>query len=139
MIFRSRVLVAAERPFKARELSAVLQPEFDIVATVELGDDLMRAAEVLRPDVIVTYLELGQLQAAEARQGAARAPYGKLVLVTGSEGFDATRPGLALGASAHVLKSSVADELRLAIHAVLRGKLYLSSSLRQSHSTSEPN
>ena len=51
---RVRVLLADDHPMVAKELCALLQLEFDVIATVGDGDALLAAAEALAPDVIVT-------------------------------------------------------------------------------------
>ena len=51
---RARVILADDHPGVVEDLRAVLEPEFEVVATVGDGNALVAAAETLAPDVIVT-------------------------------------------------------------------------------------
>ena len=51
---RPRVLLAEDNPVMAAELRALLEPELEVVATVADGAALVTAADMARPDVIVT-------------------------------------------------------------------------------------
>ena len=55
---RPRVLLADDHPAVVRDLSAVLQPEFDISATVEIGAALLAKVDALSPDVMVTNITM---------------------------------------------------------------------------------
>jgi DNA-binding NarL/FixJ family response regulator len=131
MVSRARVVVAAERPSKAHELSAILQPEFDIVATVDDGAALLRAASLLRAEVIVTYCESPVFRDISLSELVSLTPLAKVVLVTATDDRATTRASLAAGAAACVLKSNADDELPFAIRAARRGDFYVSASLRQ--------
>ena len=48
------MLLADDHPAVAKELCALLQTEFDVIATVGDGEALLAAAHALAPDVIVT-------------------------------------------------------------------------------------
>jgi DNA-binding NarL/FixJ family response regulator len=47
-------LLADDHPSVVEDLRAVLQPEFEVIATVGNGCSLNTAAETFTPDVIVT-------------------------------------------------------------------------------------
>ncbi|MGZ8500702.1 MAG: response regulator, partial [Candidatus Binatia bacterium] len=51
---RARVLLADDHPAVVKDLSAVLQAEFDVISTVDNGAALIAAVDALSPDVIVT-------------------------------------------------------------------------------------
>lgn len=58
---RARVLLADDHPAVAKELCALLQTEFDVIATVGDGEALLAAAHALAPDVIVTDIAMPAL------------------------------------------------------------------------------
>src|SRR4051794_36328451 len=50
---RSRILIADDHNLVAELCKQLLEPEFQVVGTVNNGRDLVRAAAELKPDVIV--------------------------------------------------------------------------------------
>lgn len=116
----------------AQQLRAVLEPEFDVVATVDDGDALLEAAGTLKPDVIVTDIMMPRLNGiAASAEILRRNPAARIVIVTIFGDRETTRAGLAAGALGYVLKAGAAEELPLAVRAALRGERHLSESLRQ--------
>jgi len=51
---RARLLLADDHAAVAEQLRGVLEPEFEVAATVGDGRALVEAADAIRPDVIVT-------------------------------------------------------------------------------------
>jgi DNA-binding NarL/FixJ family response regulator len=131
MQHRSRVLVAEDRLQKAHELSALLQPEFDVVVTGSDRDAFLHAVEEFRPDVIVSEVTLPSLLGVPAREILHRNPSAKLVIVSPYGDRETARAALAAGALGLVLKSTAAVELPRAIRAAKRGERYFSESLRR--------
>jgi CheY-like chemotaxis protein len=50
---RARILIADDHNLVAERCKTLLEPEFDVIATVSDGQALLRAAGKLKPDVIV--------------------------------------------------------------------------------------
>ena len=69
---RARVILADDHPEVIEDIRALVEPEFDVVATVGDGNALVAAAETLAFDVIVTDIAMPGLNgmAAAARQWA---------------------------------------------------------------------
>ena len=55
---RPRVLLADDHKIVTEGLKGLLEPEFELVGTVEDGRALLAAAEKLRPDVIVADISM---------------------------------------------------------------------------------
>jgi DNA-binding NarL/FixJ family response regulator len=120
---RARVLLADDHEAVARQLRAVLEPEFEVVATVGDGLALLEAAERLRPDVIVTDVAMPRLDGiAAARELLRRDPGARVVFVTVHGDPALVEQGLAAGALAYVLKHAAGEELLPAVRAALRGE-----------------
>jgi DNA-binding NarL/FixJ family response regulator len=116
----------------ARELRAVLEPEFEVIATVADGDALLEAIDRLRPDVIVTDIMMPRLNGiAATAEIMRRHPAARIVIISIFGDRETMRAGLAAGALGYVLKSRAAEELPLAVRAALRGENHLSDSLRR--------
>lgn len=124
---RARVLLADDHPAVVKELRAVLEPEFEVVATVGDGCALLAAAEALAPDVIVTDIAMPNLDGiAAASEILRRNPATRIVFVTVHEDAEMIKKGLAIGVLGYVLKLSAGEDLVPAIHAALRGEHHVS-------------
>jgi DNA-binding NarL/FixJ family response regulator len=124
---RARVLLADDHPAVIRDLCALLQPEFDIIATVEDGKALVAKAEALSPDVIVTDIAMPGLDGiAAASEILRKNPAARIVFVTVHDEVEMVEKGLAIGVLGYVLKLTAGEELVPAIHAALRGEHHVS-------------
>jgi CheY-like chemotaxis protein len=124
---RSRVLLADDHAATTERWRDLLEPEFDIVATVADGGALIEANERLHPDVIVTDVVMPGLSGiAAAEKILRRHPAARIVFVTVHADRAMLRRGLAVGAFGYVLKVRVGEDLVPAIRAALRGELLIS-------------
>ena len=109
---RVRVLLADDHPEIVEDLRAVVEPEFEVVATVGNGYALVAAAETLVPDVIVTDISMPGLDGiAAADQILRRNPATRIVFVTVHNDPEMVQKGLATGALGYVLKFMAGDDL----------------------------
>ena len=123
---RSRVLLADDHRIVADGLRAVLEPEFDLVETVEDGRTLIDAARRLKPDVIVVDVSMPLLNGIEATRVLKKeSPGVKVVFLTMHPDVTYATSAFEAGASGYVLKHSAASELLKAIREVLRGRTYM--------------
>ena len=130
---RPRVLLADDHPAVADELRKLLESEFDVVAVVTDGNGLLRATDLLHPDVVVTDIVMPGLDGiAATRTLRARHPGTRVVLVTVHDDPDLAERGFAAGALAYVLKTTAHHELVPAVHAARRGERYVSPQPRGS-------
>ena len=128
---RPRVLLADDHAMMAEELRRLLEPEFDVVATVADGDALLRAADDAHPDLIVADIAMPGLDGIAATVALrARRPGTRVVLVTVHDDPDLAERGYAAGALAYVLKRTAGRELLPALRAALRDERYVSPSIR---------
>jgi DNA-binding NarL/FixJ family response regulator len=128
---RSRVLLAEDNPVMAAELRALLETEFDVIASVADGAALVAAAESARPDVVVTDIVMPQHSGIDATVDLLRRhPGARVVLVSIHNDPALVERGQAAGALGYVLKLTAARDLVPAVHAALRNERYVSSGLR---------
>jgi len=123
---RIRVLLADDHKIVLEGLRGLLEPEFDLVRTVEDGRALVKEAEKLRPDVIVVDISMPLLNGIEAvRQIKKIDEHIKVVFLTMH--LDATYATRAFdaGASGYVLKHSAPSELITAIREAIQGRTYV--------------
>lgn len=133
-MIRTRVLLADDHAIVAEGLRRILgQPEFDVVGVVADGRALLQAAAELKPDVIVTDVAMPLMNGVDAaRQIHKQNPRVKIVFLTMHPEPIYATSALAAGASGYVLKTAAADELMDAVRAGLKGKTYVSKSIRKS-------
>jgi len=107
-------------------LKKVLEPEYEVIASVNNGLALLQAAQKLRPDVVVLDISMPLLNGLDAgRQLRHDLPAIKLVFLTMNEDPYLVGEAFRAGASAYLLKQGAALELTRAISDVLKGLTYV--------------
>jgi two-component system response regulator DesR len=117
-----RVLLAEDQAMVRGALAALLrlEPDIDVVAEVERGDEIVRLATSTRPDVALLDIELpGEDGLAAAAQLREEIPSCRVVMLTtfGRAGY--LRRAVDAGAVGFLLKDAPAAELAKAIRAVM--------------------
>ena len=129
---RARVLLADDHTIVTEGLKSILEPEFELVGTVQDGHAMLVAAEKLRPDVIVADITMPSLNGLDAvrllKKKTART---KVVFLTMHRDADLATEAFRAGASGYLLKQSAGEELITAIHTVLQGRVYVTPVLQQ--------
>jgi DNA-binding NarL/FixJ family response regulator len=106
------------------------QPAWQVVAQAGDGDEAVRLAGDLAPDVVVLDVAMPGTSGIEAaRQIRAQSPHTRIVALSMYGDAHYRRRMLAAGASAYVLKNEAGADLVAAIQAVLRGETFISPSL----------
>jgi len=123
---RARVLLADDnRPVLDRVLS-VLRPDFEVVGVVENGQQLLREAKRLVPDVIVVDIMMPELTGIEAAHTLKEAgSTAKIVFLTVHEEAEFVQACFAEGGSGYVTKSRLRTDLVSAINEGLRGHRFV--------------
>ena len=127
---RPRVLLADDHRLVADALKSLLEQEFELVAVVEDGRQLVETARRLRPDVIVADITMPHLNGIDALvQLRSDNPAVRVVFLTMHKDAAYARRALDAGACGYVLKHSAQAELFLAVRAALDGKTYITPTL----------
>lgn len=130
MVRRPRVLLADDHRVVSEGLSRLLADDFDLVGTVQDGMALVAAAKELQPDVIVADIAMPKLGGIDALAILRKNnPQIKVVFLTMHQDPAYARRALASGAAGFVVKHSAPDELVNAIHAVLKGRTFVTPIL----------
>jgi DNA-binding NarL/FixJ family response regulator len=66
MMRRLRIVLADDHPQILSLLQTLLEPEYDVVGTAEDGQSLIAAAQALRPDLVLTDVDMPVLTGIEA-------------------------------------------------------------------------
>jgi DNA-binding NarL/FixJ family response regulator len=129
---KPRVLLADDHEIVVEGLRRILEPRFDLVAAVADGRAMLKEAETLKPDVIVTDIAMPSLNGLDAvRQLRQRGIRAKVIFLTMHADTDLATEAFRAGATGYVLKSSAGRELITAIEAVLDGRVYLTPSIQE--------
>jgi DNA-binding NarL/FixJ family response regulator len=122
-----RILIADDHTLVAEACKKLLESEYEIVATVSDGRALVRAAAVLKPQLIIVDVAMPLLNGLDAGQQVKEfLPAVKLVYLTMNHDADLAAEAFRRGASGYLLKTCAASELAMAVREVLKGKSYLS-------------
>jgi DNA-binding NarL/FixJ family response regulator len=115
-----RLLIADDDEQILRFLSNVLSDDFCIVGTVSNGNALIAAAVALHPHIILTDIDMPDMNGLDAiRQLEGVMPDSKVIVLTGHEEPEFAEAALAAGASAFLIKNGVPD-LCDRIRAIIR-------------------
>jgi DNA-binding NarL/FixJ family response regulator len=124
---RARLVIADDHTLLAEACKSLLEHEFQVVAIVNNGRELLRVADELKPDVVILDIAMPQLNGLDAgEQLKKRLPSCKLVFMTMNLAPDVAAEAFRRGASGYVVKSATATELVTAIRRSLRSESYLS-------------
>ena len=128
---RTRVLIADDSEHVMREIEHLLMPAFDIVGKATDGTALVAEAVRLRPDLIVTDLEMPGLSGIEASRATLQVyPDLAILLLTAHGDRNIVQEALNAGIRGYVQKLAAADELILAAYGALRGETFISPAFR---------
>ena len=105
-----RVLLADDHRIFLEGLKSLLEPEFDLVGTVEDGRALVKEAERMHPNVIVADISMPLLNGIEAvRQLKKTNDQIKVVFLTMHTEVSFSALALETGASGYVIKQGIAS------------------------------
>ena len=129
---RPRLMLADDHTSLVEALRRVLEPDYDVVATVADGRSLLETAPQVNPEVIVVDIAMPLINGLEAglrlRQ---QMPDVKLIFLTMNDDPDLAAEAMRCGASGYVLKNSAGEELVQAIQMALKCKRYVSPLIAQ--------
>jgi DNA-binding NarL/FixJ family response regulator len=128
---RTRVLIADDSEDIIREIERLLVPDFDVVGKTMDGASLVSEAVRLRPDLIVTDLEMPELSGIEASRATLQVCPGlAILLITAHGDRNLVQEALNAGIRGYVHKLAAADELVPAAYGALRGETFISPAFR---------
>ncbi len=124
-----RIVIVDDHDLVREGIRALLEqdPLFEVVGETGDGQEAVRVATRLRPDVVLMDVNLpggmGGLEAAEAIVGDL--PEVKVIILTQYENREYIKRAIRIGARGYLLKRSLSAQLKEAIRAVHRGERYL--------------
>jgi two-component system, NarL family, nitrate/nitrite response regulator NarL len=127
-----RILVADDHPLFREGVvhSLTAEPDFSVVGQASTGEDALRMARDVLPDVVLLDIGMpgwGGILAAEKITTAC--PATRIVMLTVLEDEDKLLASFKAGARAYVLKGVSAHELARVVRSVAEGEVYVTPSL----------
>jgi DNA-binding NarL/FixJ family response regulator len=127
---RPTVVIADDHLLMAEGLAKLVESDFDVLAKVDRGRDLLRIAAETPPDLALIDVSMPDLTGMETTRDLVKvAPHCKVILITMHAQPEMVREAFRLGACGYVLKRSAASELLAAMWEVLKGDVYISSAI----------
>jgi two-component system, NarL family, response regulator LiaR len=123
-----RVLLVDDHVVVRKGLRALLDREagIELVGEAEDGEHAVRAADRLRPDVILMDLEMAGIGGIEAtRQIVEQRPESRIVVLTSHAAEEDVFPALKAGAVGYLLKHSAPEDVLHAIRQAQQGETVL--------------
>ena len=124
-----RVLIVDDHAFIRRGVQTILHafPEWELCGEADNGNDAIRMAGELRPEVIIMDVSMPGLNGIEATRAIRKSqPEVKIVLLTLHESADLVRNAFRAGARGYLLKTDAEQELVKALTVVLGEGSYIS-------------
>jgi DNA-binding NarL/FixJ family response regulator len=127
---RPAVAIADDHMLMAEGLAKLVEDDFDVVAKVDSGRELLRIVAQRHPDLALIDVSMPEFTGMDTtRELLEMAPRCKVILMSVHSQAEMVREAFRAGASGYVLKRSAAVELLTAMWEVLRGNAYVSSSI----------
>src|SRR6185369_4541122 len=124
---RLRLLLADDHPLMLEGLRKLLEPEFEVTGTVADGHQLVEAAEIQRPDLVVTDISMPGIDGIEAtRRLGTLVPAVRVLILSIHAEPSWVRAAFDAGARGYLTKISAPEEIENAVRAVLEGNFYVS-------------
>jgi len=142
----TRILIADDHPVLRSGLRVLLgaDPDLEVVGEAGTGEETLRLAEELRPDVVLLDIGLpGESGIETARRLKAELPEVKVLFLTMHEEEGTLLEALNAGGDGYVIKRADEPEIIQAIRVVQRGDVYVHPAmtralLSQAETTERP-
>jgi two-component system response regulator NreC len=125
----ARVLIADDHVIMREGVALILnaRPEFEVVGQAINGEQGVRLAEALQPDLALLDISMPEMDGiTAARHIHAACPQTRTLILTMHDDEEIFFATLQAGASGYVLKGSSPSELIDALQAALKGHVYIS-------------
>jgi two-component system, NarL family, response regulator NreC len=123
-----QILIADDHGVLRAGLRTLLnaEPNLEVIAEASDGNDVLRLASELRPDIVLLDISMPGPGGIEVTRRLKEAlPELRVLILTAHEDESLLREAVQAGAAGYIIKRAVESELINAIHSVWRGDLYV--------------
>jgi DNA-binding NarL/FixJ family response regulator len=107
-------------------------PEIEVVSEASTGIEAIKSVEANPPDVVLMDILMPELNGLDAAARLTpRFPAVRIIILSMNTGEECVREALRNGAAGYLQKTASPAELELAIRTVVRGEIFLGSSVSQ--------
>ena len=127
-----RLLICDDQVFVCEGLRAILStdPDIEVVGMAYDGEDALRQAGSLRPQIVLMDLKMPGMNGVQAtRQIRERFPDVRILVLTTYDFDEWVFEAIRSGANGYLLKDTPREQLFAAIHGTVEGKSYLDPSV----------
>ena len=124
-----RVLIVDDHAFIRRGVQSILHPfpEWEFCGEADNGNDAVRLADELKPEVIIMDVSMPGLNGIEATRAIRETlPDVKIILLTLHQSSELLRRAFRAGATGYLLKTDAEQELVKALTVVISDGAYIS-------------
>jgi DNA-binding NarL/FixJ family response regulator len=126
-VSKIRIVVADDHEEMLSLVTEVLQPEFEVVAAVRDGRDLLQAVKNFKPDIVIADINMPDMSGIEAtRKMVEEDLEARIILLTMHSDRSVVEKGISAGAKGYVFKLAAGRELVPAVYEVIQGRFYIS-------------
>lgn len=126
------VLIADDHPLFRDGIRTLLLSvsDMELIGEAETGDEAVRLAAALQPDVVLMDIQMPGINGIEAaRQIVYASPHIALLMMTMFDDDDSVFAAMRAGARGYILKGAKQDEIQRAIRAAAHGEAIFSPSV----------
>src|SRR5262245_53703557 len=130
-VCKIRIVLADDNEDMLELLKDILEPEFEVLAAVRDGRDLLQAVKNLKPDIVITDISMPEMSGIEAtRKINEENLETKIIILTVHTDRKIVDEGISAGANGYVFKLAAFRDLAPAIYEIMRGNVYISSHMK---------
>jgi DNA-binding NarL/FixJ family response regulator len=125
-----RVVIVDDHTLLTEALRRLIEPDCEVVGTYDDPRAFLRDVTRLRPDIALLDISMPTLNGLDAARELRRVlPSVRVIFLTMNEDADVAAEAFRAGASAYLLKRSVASELKAAVAEVMNQRYYITPLL----------
>jgi DNA-binding NarL/FixJ family response regulator len=127
-----RVLIVDDHAFIRRGIQTILHPfpQWELCGEADNGNDAIRMANELQPEIIIMDVSMPGLNGIEAARAIRKAqPEVKIILLTLHESVELVRSAFRAGVRGYLLKTDAEQELVRALSVVIGEGAYISPKI----------
>ena len=124
---KPRILLADDNEELLSLFKELLEPDFEVVATVRNGHELVNAFKIFKPDVSIVDINMPEMSGVDATRKIMEEDLdARVILLSAHHDRTIIEEGFSAGAKGFVLKLTADDDLVHAVNEINRGNTYIS-------------